>query len=184
VNLFLAHIVDPREHRFAAFFDDDWTVQSTHISPGHDIEGSWLLCESAEALGDVALGDRVRAEALEMARTVLGAGVDADGGIWNDLGVPGGSAKDWWPQAEGVVGFLNAFELSGDRGFFDAAVRSWRFIQDRVIDRERGEWHWRVLGDGRVDRTLPKISEWKCPYHDGRMCIEAGRRLLRLAAAT
>jgi mannobiose 2-epimerase len=182
LSLFLDHIVDPHEHRFAAFFDDDWTVQSSHISPGHDIEGSWLLWESAEALGDVALADRVRAEALEMARTVLRTGVDADGGVWNELDVPGGSAKDWWPQAEGVVGFLNAFELSGDRAFFDAATGSWRFIQDHVIDRQRGEWHWRVLGDGKVDRALPKISEWKCPYHNGRMCIEAGRRLQRLGS--
>jgi mannobiose 2-epimerase len=119
-----------------------------------------------------------------MARTVLGSGVDADGGIWNELHVPGGSAKDWWPQAEGVVGFLNAFELSRDPVFLDAAMRSWSFIRHHVIDRELGEWHWRVLDDGRVDRTLPKISEWKCPYHNGRMCIEAGRRLLRLGAAT
>lgn len=180
VGSFLAHIVDGRTHRFAAFFDDDWTIKSSHVSPGHDIEGSWLLWESAEALGDAALVERVRREALAMASTVLRTGVDADGGLWNDLGSSERS-KDWWPQAEAVVGFLNAHELSGEAAYFAAAAAAWAFIADRFVDRQRGEWHWRIRSDGTVDGALPKISEWKCPYHDGRMCIEAGRRLARLA---
>jgi mannobiose 2-epimerase len=180
VGSFLDHIVDARTHRFSAFFDDDWTVKSRHVSPGHDIEGSWLLWESAEALGDVALAERVRTVVLAMASTVARTGVDADGGLWNDL-ASGERTKDWWPQAEAVVGFLNAYELSGDAAYFAAARAAWAFIAQHLVDRERGEWHWRIRGDGTVDPALPKISEWKCPYHDGRMCIEAGRRLARLA---
>jgi mannobiose 2-epimerase len=76
-----------------------------------------------------------------------------------------------------VVGFLNAWELSGDRRFFDAAAASWAFIDRRIVDRERGEWYWKVSRDGVPDRTRPKVSLWKCPYHNGRMCFEALRRL-------
>jgi mannobiose 2-epimerase len=180
VGLFLDRIVDGSSHRFFAFFDDDWTVKSAHVSPGHDIEGSWLLWEAAEALGEAAISDRVRPEALAMANTVLCTGIDAGGGLWNDLG-PAGRTKDWWPQAEAVVGFLNAHELSGDPAYFEAAAAAWTFIADRVVDRRRGEWHWRILDDGTVDAAMPKISGWKCPYHNGRMCLEAGRRLARLA---
>src|SRR6202012_3144386 len=82
VEIFLARIIDRETPRFNAFFEDDWSVRSRHVSPGHDIEGSWLLCEAAEAVADPALLSRVNARALEMSAAVL-SGVDDDGAIFN-----------------------------------------------------------------------------------------------------
>ena len=74
--------------------------------------------------------------------------------------------KEWWPQAEAVVGFLNAFELSGDVNYLEAARASLEVhATQHLVDRVHGEWFWRIDADGRPDPTLPKVSEWKGPYH-------------------
>ncbi len=41
-----------------------------------------------------------------------------------------------------------------------------------MIDRRQGEWFGRVAPDGTPDRRAPKIDFWKCPYHNGRACME------------
>jgi mannobiose 2-epimerase len=84
--------------------------------------------------------------------------------------------RECWPQAEAVVGFLNAFQLSGDAKYFAAARRVWDFIENRLVDRVHGEWFWRINADGRPDLKLPKVSEWKGPYHGSRACLEALHR--------
>ena len=92
-------------------------------------------------------------------------------------GGPTDTNKEWWPQAEAVVGFLNAYQLSRQERFLTAALRTWDFIEAKIIDHERGEWFRGVTRDGRVlDKEL-KVSFWKCPYHNGRTGLEAVRRL-------
>ena len=85
--------------------------------------------------------------------------------------------KEWWPQAEAVVGFLNAYQLSGREHFFEAALRCQEFIERAIVDHTYGEWFWRVDRSGTPDRNEPKVSEWKGPYHNTRACLETIRRL-------
>jgi mannobiose 2-epimerase len=87
--------------------------------------------------------------------------------------------KEWWPQAEAVIGSINAYQISGDRRFLDAAARTWAFIEKRFVDHAGGEWFHAVTKDGVPDRQ-PKISLWKCPYHNSRACYEVIDRLVRL----
>jgi len=75
------------------------------------------------------------------------------------------------------VGFLNAYQLSGDRRYFDALLRLWEFIKHYMIDREHGEWFWKVDRNGVPDNSMPKVSAWKCPYHNSRACFEIIDRL-------
>lgn len=179
LDLFLAHILDPRRRHFRMFFDDTWAPQSDVISFGHDIEGSWLLCEAADALGDERRIGDVRAAALRMADAVLQEAVDEEGAVLYEADPSGiiDDGRDWWPQAEAVVGFLNAWQLSGEARFFTAAARAWAFIDRALVDRVHGEWHWRVSREGVPDASRPKLDLWKCPYHNGRMCFEAMHRL-------
>jgi len=90
--------------------------------------------------------------------------------------------KHWWMQAEAVVGFLNAFELTGDGEFLDAAERTWAFISRFLVDRVHGEWRWRVRRDGTAIPGLPKVEPWKCPYHNSRAAFETIDRVARLSS--
>lgn len=179
VGRMLTRVLDVRTGHLRLFFTADWQPTSDKISYGHDIEAAWLLARAVATLDDAELAARMPAVVLRIADATLAEGMDADGGIFN-LGDPGGivdAGKEWWPQAEAVVGFLEAWRISGAARYFDAAARTWNFIATHLIDRRHGEWHRGVTRDGRVDPAWPKVSFWKCPYHNGRMGLEVRARL-------
>lgn len=179
IQIFLERILEARTGHLHHFFDTEWRVRSDTYTFGHDIEASWLLCEAAEVLDNPALLARVREVALKMADRVLAEGVLADGGLCYE-GKAGriiDAGRECWPQAEALVGFLNAFQLSGEPKYVIAAERVWAYVESHLIDRVHGEWFWRINEDGRPDAKLPKVSEWKGPYHVSRACLETMRRL-------
>lgn len=180
VNIFLTRIIHPKDFSLMMFFDEAWSCKSTHRSFGHDIEASWLLCEAAEVLADRELSERVREVALKMAQSVYENGLDVDGtGLLYEADAGGvtDTDKHWWAQAEAVVGLVNAYQLGGGEHFLKAAASVWEFIDRHVVDKEKGEWFWKTSREGVPSFDLPKLSQWKCPYHNGRMCFEISRRL-------
>jgi mannobiose 2-epimerase len=117
-----------------------------------------------------------------MARVARAEGVDAEhGGLFAERAEDGqlDDEKHWWMQAEAVVGFLSAFELSRDAAFLDAAEGTWAFVERFIVDREHGEWRWRVRRDGSPIPGLPKVEPWKCPYHNSRAALEVATRVER-----
>jgi mannobiose 2-epimerase len=184
VGIMLSRIVNPATGHLGLFFSEDWVPRSDRVSYGHDIEAAWLLCQAAEALGDPATSERIAALAVRIAEVTLAQGVDSDGGVYNEGGPLGltNTDKEWWPQAEAVVGFLNAYQISRQERFLAAAFHAWDFIEKRLIDRGRGEWFRGVTRDGRLLDNQLKVSFWKCPYHNGRTGLEAVRRLRGIAA--
>ena len=179
------HIVDERTAHFHMFFDNQWNSLTDHVSYGHDIEGSWLIVEAAEVVGDPVLLDRARKLAVRMADAVARAAVDKDGSIYyeaNSAGVLIDPNKHWWAQAEAVVGFYNAYQLTGEERFRDLAYRAWEFIEAKVVDRIHGEWHAKLRPDGtpfqeHEDSDACLVGPWKCPYHNSRVCYEMMERL-------
>jgi mannobiose 2-epimerase len=179
IEIFQKHIIDPETFHFKLFFDEKWHSTGNIVSFGHDIEGSWLLCEAAEVLGQPDRAATVRERSLKMAQAVYEQGLDKDGALFYE-GRDGkiiNTNKEWWPQAETVVGFLNAYQLSKQEHFFKAAFRCWQFIEQNIVDQTHGEWFWRVNRDGTPDLQEPKVSQWKCPYHNSRACLEIIQRL-------
>lgn len=169
---------------FQLFFDNRWTSLTDHVSFGHDIEGSWLIQEAARVLGDAALLERAQGLAVRMAAAVLEEGLADDGGIYYEAshGHLVDPNKHWWAQAEAVVGFYNAYQVSGRDDFRTAAWRAWRFIEDKVVDKVHGEWHAKLKPDGtpyqaEEDADACLVGTWKCPYHNARVCLEMMERL-------
>ncbi|WP_062303975.1 AGE family epimerase/isomerase [Demequina subtropica] len=171
----------------ALYFDEAWDRCSDGVSYGHDIETSWLLWDAWEALtahgvDDADLEWRTREASLALAEAVRLHGVDGDGAVLYAGTADGPTDRDrhWWPQAEGVVGWLNAFQLGGRAEDRRAAIRAWDFIEQHVVDRAHGEWHARLdasnrpLAGGTGDL---KMGPWKCPYHNARACLEVLRRI-------
>ena len=171
IRLFLDRILGSDGH-LRLFFTDDWRCPYLIHSYGHDIETSWLLDEAAPVLGNGELLAAVRERVPQICKAAS-EGLDSDGALFYER-KDGHTDKDkhWWVQAECVVGFFNLWQLSGDAGALEKAQRCWEFIKDSLVDREEGEWFWSIKSDGSVNREDDKAGFWKCPYHNGRMCME------------
>lgn len=180
LKVMLTRVIDPETNHFKLFFDERWNSKAEIVSFGHDIEGSWLLCDAAEALGDEQLLGSVRERAVEMARKVYEEGIDTEyGGLYNEVevGMKPDTRKIWWPQCEAVVGFINAHQLTGREDFSEAAFQIWRFCDRFLLDKIYGEWFYSVTREGSPIQTDDKVGPWKCPYHNGRACMEVMSRL-------
>ncbi len=188
LNVMMTHIIRPETHHMTLFFDETWAPRSPHVSYGHDIEASWLLVESTEVVGDPGLHTKAEGIAVKMAQAVYDEGRDPDGGIVYESGPEGliDATKQWWPQAEAAVGFLNAYQISGAPHFLAASLSSWDFIEAYLIDHDHGEWLRYVKRDltrpAGNDEDHAKVSFWKCPYHNGRACMELTERLHKVLA--
>ena len=179
-NIFLNRIIDPESFHFQLFFGEDWSVRSSITSYGHDIEGAWLMYEATEVIQDHKLMEKVGEVALRMVDVTINEGMDSDGSIIYERDTVTGHIdrdKHWWPQAETLVGLMNAFEISGNDKYLEILVKTWQFIYEKMIDRKNGEWFWRVDEKGNPVDTEDKAGFWKCPYHNSRALVEVLTRL-------
>ena len=155
------------------YFKRDWTVLPGAVSYGHDIETSWLALEAAFALHDADVVNRVR----PWARRVGAAGNEGllpDGSMRYEK-LPDGQFDDsrqWWVQAESVVGNLWLWKYHADAEALERALSAWNYIREHLVDTLSGEWWWAILPNGSRDLSQPKAGFWKCPYHNTRMCLQ------------
>lgn len=160
------------------FFDENWKEKPDVISYGHDIEAAWLLQQCAEISGNETLIANYKKHAIQIAE-VTKEGLDADGGLWYEYDPEKNeliAEKHWWPQAEALIGFYNAYQLTGKEEYLDIVYRNWKFIKKYMIDQQNGEWHWGVYDDYSTIKK-DKAGFWKCPYHNGRACLELIHRI-------
>ena len=165
-------IMGPDGH-LQLYFKKDWTVLPGPVSFGHDIEASWLLLEAAFALRDAEVVNRVRPWAAKIGQAG-NEGLLPDGSLRYEKR-PDGTFDDqrqWWVEAEAVVGNLWLWKYQADAAAWDRALGAWNYIKDKLVDNTSGEWGWAVLPDGKRDLSQPKAGFWKCPYHNTRMCLQ------------
>lgn len=177
VHIHLDKIIDPDSGHFNLFFDEEWNCTSDFFSYGHDIEGAWLMQLAVDTLNDSTLKEPVRKSANRLANITLAEGIADDGGVMYE-----GTATEiinperhWWPQAEGMVGFMDAFEATGEQKYLDAVVGIWDFTKKHIVD-PTGEWYWLVDAQHQIDPTQDKIGPWKAPYHNSRACLQLLQR--------
>lgn len=182
IFVFKDHIVSKQDHHLNLFFDEHWNSRSNLISYGHDIEASWLMYEAALVLGKKNVTDEIRGTCLKVADAALKGFRFPGALIYEDD--RDGKHKDhlveWWPQAEGIVGCLNAYALNGDEALVEKAAMFTKFIENYVVDHENGEWFFRVDLEGNPVRSYEKAGFWKCPYHNARACLEILQRVEEL----
>lgn len=180
LKIFADKIIDEQTGHLRLFFDDEWNNNPQLISYGHDIEAAWFLMECASIIKDLELISILKAKSVSLTIAAM-KGLDADGGLWYEYDLRGKKLireKHWWPQSEALAGFLNAWQVSGEQRFLDAAVNCWSFIRLHLLNPS-GEWYWGIYADGSV-MDEDKIGLWKCPYHNSRGCTEVIKRINKL----
>ncbi|MEO8766672.1 MAG: AGE family epimerase/isomerase [Ginsengibacter sp.] len=178
ITIFLDHIIDKKSSHLGLFFDEGWTLRSNIVSYGHDIEAAWLIAESAEITGDSRIIGQVETQSINLANAAA-EGLDNDGGLWYEYDADKShlvKEKHSWPQAEAMIGFFNAWQITGDKSYFERSLESWQFVKAHILDALNGEWFWGVTETYAV-MDEDKVGIWKCPYHNSRACIELIRRI-------
>lgn len=155
------------------FFDRELNQIGDIHSYGHDIEATWLIDRACEVIGNRRLMADWRFINLRIAENILEIAFE-NGAVNNERENDKIDKKRvWWVQAESVVGFMNAFQQGGEKKFIDAAETVFNWIETKQTDRrENSEWWGEVSFEGEPMLTVDMVNPWKCPYHNGRMCIE------------
>jgi len=175
LDTFVNKIYNPVLKRQDVFFDADWNCIIDLISYGHDIESSWLIEWGCKMLENPILLKQIEDICSELTANVYDRAF-RESSLRNECekGVED-EARIWWVQAEAVVGFLNMAGKHPEQPQYLAAAEDiLRFIEEKIIDKRPGsEWLSEVLPDGsHTENKKPIVEEWKCPYHNGRMCLE------------
>lgn len=147
------------------------------INPGHAIEGSWFIMNEGIRRG--------RRDYIELGLDVLdwmwecGWDEEYGGGIIQYRDALGKSLSEyhqdmkfWWPQCEAVIASLMAYQVTGDDRYMDHFHKVDRYIEERFVDREYGEWFGYFHRDGTLATPL-KGNLYKGPFHIPRMYMMA-----------
>lgn len=178
LNSFYEKMYNKEKHRLEVFFDERMNSIIDLHSYGHDIEAAWLLNRALDVLGSEALSEKIRPMLEDLAKTVLqtnpakqGMSAECENGIVK-------KDKVWWVQCEAVTGYYNAWQNDHSKtDFLKASKQEWNYIKTHLIDkRKNGEWHSEVNESGIDVTKKPIVEPWKCPYHNGRMCMEIIKR--------
>lgn len=172
-------VYNPLLQRQEVFFDKDYHSIIDLYSYGHDIETAWLVDLALEIIGDAELTERISKITRILTQRVYEVAFDGhslanecERGIVNEHRI-------WWVQAENVVGLINGYQKNPQKKeYLEAAKAQWEFIKEYVIDKREGsEWYWEVSKEGVPFEGRPIVEPWKCPYHNGRMCLEVIKRM-------
>lgn len=178
LDVFEQNVYNPKKQRQEVFFDREWNPLIDLHSYGHDIETSWLLDRGCQVLGDpvytkkmAPMIEALAQETYEKAYQNHSIMNECENGINQ-------TDRIWWVQAEAVVGFVNAWERMPEKEYFlHGAKDIWTYICQVMVDKREGsEWYWRVDETGKPVEGEPIVEPWKCPYHNGRMCMEMIQR--------
>lgn len=178
LDIFAEKVYNPVLHRQEVFFDKNYNSILDLHSYGHDIETAWLIDRGVEILREPEYERKMTPVTKALTEEIYQKAFDGHS-------LPAECEKGivlenriWWVQAETVVGFLNGFQKDRNcRDYLEGAKAQWQFIKDFVLDKREGsEWLWEVNPDGTPIPNRPIVEPWKCPYHNGRMCLEVIKR--------
>jgi mannobiose 2-epimerase len=151
-----------------------------HVSFGHDVETAYLMIEASTVLR-IENDSTTHRIAKKMLDHALKSGWDEKDstGSFYDEGYyfkdrPGititRDTKNWWAQAEGMNTLLFMSELYPDdpMNYYDKFLKSWRYIDQYLVDHEHGDWYAGGLDKEPGMKTQLKGHIWKACYHQYR----------------
>ena len=169
-------IWNPEKRRMEVFFDTDFRPLLDMQSYGHDIEGSWLIWDAAETFLEPAEREPWRKMCLDLLKSATERAFTDHGLHYEIVNGELNTTRAWWPQAEAMLGFEFGWRMTGDPAWIERMRTQWKYISDVTVDpRDGSEWFNELREDGTLIDEKPMVDEWKCPYHNGRMCL----RLIR-----
>ncbi len=169
-------IYDHENKKLLVFFDRELNVIGDIHSYGHDIEASWLIDRACDVLGDEKLRAKWEDLDLDIVDNIMKVAYEEGDGTASLKNERDGdkinTKRIWWVQAEAVVGLVNAFMHDFDPDHLLAAEKILAWIDEYQTDKRCGEWFAEVDENGKLIPGVTIVNEWKCPYHNGRMCLE------------
>ena len=152
-----------------------------NTSYGHNVEFAWLLLHALDIMGENPKPyETIIRKQLDHA---VENGIDDElGGIFVE-GAHSGEVydreKEFWQQAEVMIGMLEGFIRFRDEKYLQAYENVHRFVFDKMIDHEVGEWLPLLTREGKPIWTH-KSHSWKVNYHTIRCMIQCINRLEKL----
>jgi cellobiose epimerase len=175
IQMFDRYMIDRNTYHLRMFMDMDWKDFSPGFTYGHDIEAVWLIARALEMLGDKNYEKELLPVLLKVGEVNLHESLADDGHVRDSYSFATRLVNEestWWVQAEGLVGFIYLYTVTGKEEYFIAVERLWDFIKKYQIDSENGEWFWSSRLDIQPSPAHYKVGFWKCPYHNGRAMME------------
>lgn len=173
LSYFTSKVYNKKLHRQEVFFDKKWNSIANIHSYGHDIETSWLMDEATNVLGDTKLKEAIGQITKKLVDTVM-ENAYHEHSLYNESedGVKD-TKRVWWVQAETVVGFLNAYQkFPKQKKYYDAAKDTFQYIMKNMVDSRVGSEWFSEIRNNKEPIKKDMVNAWKCPYHNGRMCLE------------
>lgn len=167
----------------------DWRMVNDpgnlRASYGHDVECLWLVLDAARTLGLSEMPLRGWAQAI--GNYSVTHGYDAvHGGFFytGPLGAPADDTrKEWWVQAEALVGMLDLYRLTGDPAYYQVFARTLDFVEKHQVASDGGWWATRNA-DGSANANTSRSSMWQGAYHSGRALLLSSQILRNLKTRT
>lgn len=179
----LENFIDKNSLHLRMFIDDQGNDQSNFLSFGHEIEFSWLVTQSIDALQN----NHLQSYALPIVKKIISnsqaLALGTEGQLLESFSIKNKSFvqhTEWWAQAEAMIGYINAFEITENVDFLVLADDIWCYIKNYHIDYIFGEWNQFPQQIHKNNKKGLKISEWKGPYHNGRCMLEVISRAKRI----
>jgi mannobiose 2-epimerase len=148
---------------------------------GHNAEFAWLLIRALDVLR--TNHDSYKPVLKTIFDHTVKNGIDNEfGGVYVEGPHSGGvydREKEFWQQAEVLIGLLDACIMFGDEKYFQAYRNVHRFVMDKVVNKGVGEWYPLLTRSGDPIWTHMGHS-WKINYHTVRAMIQSVRRLDRI----
>jgi mannose/cellobiose epimerase-like protein (N-acyl-D-glucosamine 2-epimerase family) len=150
---------------------------------GHNAEFAWLLIHALEIL-KIDQGSYSELFRIIFNHTVNN-GIDYEfGGVYVEGPHSGGvydREKEFWQQAEVLIGMLDGVIMFGDEKYWEAYKNVHRFVLDKMVNKGVGEWY-PLLSRGGEPIWTHMSHSWKVNYHTVRSMVQSIRRMDKILA--